>query len=228
MRALLLEDDFSTCFVIANQLELLGYSVDKCFDGECAMNAVFAKKHDVYILDLMVPNVNGYEVLEYIANTHPSAATIVISTHIEIEYLKKAFQAGCSDYLKKPFEMEELLLRIKNVVRLTGSSTNTEIINLSQGYTYSLTSSELCYYDEPIELTKIESMVLRILVMKLGSVVASEEIKTYVWDNEEISPVTIRYWIYRLIKKFKRGMIINIRGVGYRFRKLDTSDEMIF
>ncbi|MBN2895803.1 MAG: response regulator transcription factor [Campylobacterales bacterium] len=228
MRALLLEDDFNTSFVIAARLETMGYSVDKCFDGECAMNAVYAKQYDVYILDLMVPNVDGYEVLEYIVSSNPLAATIVISTHIEIEYLKKAFQKGCSDYLKKPFEMEELLLRIRNVVRLTGSKTNTEIINLSQGYSYSLPKNELYYYDELIELTKIESMLLRILILNLGSVVSNEEIKNYVWDDEEISPLTIRYWIYRLIKKFKPGMIVNIRGIGYRLRKLDTGDDTKF
>lgn len=225
MRVLLLEDDFSTCYAIVNELEQLGFIVDQCFDGECAMNAIYAKQHDIYILDINVPNIDGYEVLKYILNKHPNAATIMISTHIEIEYLKKAFAIGCNDYLKKPFEMEELLLRIKNIVRLSNTQSNKDEVNLSQGYTYSLLTSELFYYDSNIQLTKIESLLLRILVQNLGNIVSSESIKNYVWDNEEISPVTIRYWIYRLIKKFKSGMIVNARGEGYRLRKLDTSAD---
>ncbi len=226
MRALVLEDDFSTCYAIVNEVEQLGFIVDKCFDGECAMNAIYTKQHDIYILDINVPNIDGYEVLEYILKKYPNAATIMISTHIEIEYLKKAFDVGCNDYLKKPFEMEELLLRIKNIVRLANAQGNKDIVNLSQGYTYSLITSELFYYDSNIELTKIESLLLRILVQNLGKIVSSESIKNYIWDNEEISPVTIRYWIYRLIKKFKSGMIVNARGEGYRLRKLDTSEEI--
>ncbi len=226
MRALVLEDDFSTSYAIVSELERLEFIVDQCFDGECALNAIYAKEHDIYILDINVPNLDGYEVLKYIISKHPNAATIMISTHVEIEFLKKAFTVGCNDYLKKPFEMEELLLRIKNIVRLNNTQGNKEILNLSQGYTYSLTASELFYHGLPIELTKIESLLLRILVQNIGNIVSSERIKNYVWDNEEISPVTIRYWIYRLIKKFKSGMIVNARGEGYRLRKLDTSEDI--
>lgn len=221
MKALVLEDDFSTCYAIVSEIEKLGFIVDKCFDGDCALNNIYSKLYDIYILDINVPNIDGLEVLKYVLNSHPNAATIIISTHVEIAYLQKAFDIGCNDYLKKPFEMEELLLRVQNLIRLSNPQNNSSIINLSQGYTYCLIKNELFYYEANIKLTKVESLLLRILVQNIGNTVSLESIKNYVWDNQEVSPVTIRYWIYRLVKKLKSGMIINVRGEGYRLRKLD-------
>lgn len=221
MKALVLEDDFSTCYAIVSEIEKLGFIVDKCFDGDCALNNIYSKLYDIYILDINVPNIDGLEVLKYVLNSHPNATTIIISTHVEIAYLQKAFDIGCNDYLKKPFEMEELLLRVQNLIRLSNPQNNSSIINLSQGYTYCLIKNELFYYEANIKLTKVESLLLRILVQNIGNTVSLESIKNYVWDNQEVSPVTIRYWIYRLVKKLKSGMIINVRGEGYRLRKLD-------
>jgi DNA-binding response OmpR family regulator len=223
MRALLLEDDYYSNSVIANELVQLGFFVDQCYDGESAMDSVYNQQHDFYILDINVPHFNGYEVLKYIQERYPKAPTIMISTHVEMEYIKKAFSMGCHDYMKKPFELEELILRVKNILRLTNCNRNENILNLSHGYTYSLVSSELFYHDLAVELTRIESLLLRILIQNIGNVVSIDVIKNYVWENEEIAPATMRYWVHRLIKKLKNGMIVNTRGVGYRLRKLDRS-----
>ncbi|MDD5400003.1 MAG: response regulator transcription factor [Sulfurimonas sp.] len=221
MKVLLLEDDFSTNAAIVHELEAFGFIVDSCLDGECAMDMVHQKQHDLYVLDINVPNFDGYEVLEFIIERYPNALTIMISTHIEIEYLKKAFILGSNDFLKKPFEIEELLLRIRNIMRLANPQGNKEVIDLSQGYTYSLLTGELLYYDLCVKLTKKESLLLRLLVQNLGNIVSFENIKNYVWDNEEeVSLITVRYWICALIKKLKNGMIVNVRGDGYRLRKL--------
>lgn len=220
MKVLLLEDDFSTNAAIVQELEVFGFIVDSCLDGECAMDMVHQRQHDLYVLDINVPNFNGYEVLKFIVETYPNALTIMISTHIEIEYLKKAFTLGSNDFLKKPFEMEELLLRIKNIMKLANPQGNREMVDLSQGFTYSLLSGELFYHDLAVKLTKKESLLLRILAQSLGNVVSFEKIQNYVWDDEEVSAITIRYWVCALIKKLKNGMIVNVRGEGYRLRKL--------
>lgn len=224
MRALLLEDDYYSNTVIANELVQLGFFVDQCYDGECAMDKIYNQQHDLYILDINVPYFDGYEVLEYIREHFPLTPTIMITTYADIAYIKKAFAMGCHDYMKKPFEMEELILRIKNILRLSTRDLNTDIVNLSQGYTYSLSSSELFYHGIAVELTRIESLLVRILINNLGNIVHIDVIKNYVWGNEEIASATIRYWIHRLIKKLKNGMIVNTRGVGYRLRKLDRSE----
>jgi DNA-binding response OmpR family regulator len=220
MKVLLLEDDFSTNSAMVHELEAFGFIVDSCLEGESALDMVYEKQHDLYVLDINVPNFDGYEVLKFIIETYPNALTIMISTHIEIEYLKKAFALGSNDFLKKPFEMEELLLRIRNIMRLANPQGNKEMINLSQGFTYSLLTDELFYHDLAVKLTKKESLLLRILVQNLGSVVNFENIKNYVWDNEEVSSITIRYWVCALMKKLKSGMVVNVRGEGYRLRKL--------
>lgn len=220
MRALLLEDDFSTSSAIVNEFEAFGFMVDAYQDGEAAMDGIYEKQHDFYILDINVPNFDGYEVLVFIMQKYPNAPIIMISTHIEMEYLKKAFDFGSNDFLKKPFEMEELILRIKNMMRLSNPQGKKDTVDLSQGYYYSLVRGELFYYELNVELTKKESLLLRILAQNIGNVVSLESIKSYVWDDEEISLVTIRYWIHTLMKKLKSGMIVNVRGEGYRLRKL--------
>lgn len=225
MRALLVEDDYAFNTLITEELKRLGFSVDSCFEGECGMNTVYTKQHDLYLIDINVPAFNGFEVLKYIRECYPNTPAIIITTHSEIEYLKKAFALGCYDYLKKPFDMEELILRIHNALRLSNPQYKNDTIPLSQGYTYSLITSELFYHDFPIELTRIESLLLRILIQNIGNVVSSDTIQDYVWDNQEIAPSTMRYWIHRLMKKLKSGMIVNVRGIGYRLRKLDKSKD---
>jgi two-component system, OmpR family, response regulator QseB len=224
MRALLLEDDYAFNTLITEELIRFGFSVDSCFEGECAMHAVYTKQHDLYIIDINVPTINGFEVLKYIRERYVNTPVIIITTHTEIEYLKKAFALGCHDYLRKPFDMEELIVRIHNALRLSNPEQRDDILILSQGYTYSLITSELYYHDTPIELTRIESLLLRILILNIGNVVSSDTIQDYVWENEEIAPSTMRYWIHRLMKKLKSGMIVNVRGVGYRLRKLDKNE----
>lgn len=226
MRALILEDDYAFNTLIADELTRLGFSVEPCFEGECAMNAVYTKQHDLYLIDINVPAFNGFEVLEYIRERYMNTPVIMITTHSEIEFLKKAFALGCHDYLKKPFDMEELIVRVHNALRLSNPERKNDTLPLTQGYTYSLISGELYYHDSPVELTRIESLLLRILIQNIGHVVSSDAIQDYVWNNEEIAPSTMRYWIHRLMKKLKSGMIVNVRGVGYRLRKLDKSEEI--
>ncbi|ADR34442.1 two component transcriptional regulator, winged helix family [Sulfuricurvum kujiense DSM 16994] len=220
MRALLLEDDYAFNTLIAEELIRLGFSVDSCFEGECAINAVYTQQHDLYIIDINVPSFNGFEVLTYIRERYANTPALIITTHSEIEYLKKGFALGCHDYLKKPFEMEELMIRIHNALRLSNPQQRDDRLALSQGYTYSLITGELYYHDILVELTRIESLLLRVLIQNIGNVVGSDTIQNYVWNNEEISPSTMRYWVHRLMKKLKSGMIVNVRGVGYRLRKL--------
>lgn len=220
MRALVLEDDYICNRVISDELQRLGFSVETFFDGEAAVDAIHQRHHDFYLIDINVPNVNGYEVLCYIRERYPQTPAVVISTHAEIQYLKKAFEAGCHDYLKKPFELEELGLRVYNALRLSRTGQGSDTIDLSQGYSYSVVSGELFFHENLVELTRIEMLLLRILVHNIGTIVSSDRMREYVWDDKEISPATIRYWVHRLIKKLKNGMIVNVRGMGYRLRKV--------
>ncbi len=220
MRALVLEDDYICNRVISDELQRLGFIVDRFCEGEAAVDAVHKRQHDFYLIDINVPNLNGYEVLRYIRERYPQTPALVISTNAEIEYLKKAFEAGCHDYLKKPFELEELVLRVYNALRLSRTGHNSDIMDLSQGYSYSVVSGELFFHGNLVELTRIEMLLLRILVHNIGTIVTSDMMREYVWDDKEISPATIRYWVHRLIKKLKNGMIVNVRGMGYRLRKV--------
>jgi DNA-binding response OmpR family regulator len=220
LRALVLEDDYVCSRVISEELQRVGFIVEKYHDGEAAVDAIYKRQHDFYLLDINVPNINGYEVLRYIRERYPATPAIIITTNADIAYLKKGFEIGCHDFLKKPFELDELILRIFNTLRLSRVTQGSELMDLTQGYSYSAVSGELFYHGNLVELTRIEMLLLRILVHNIGNVVTSEMLLNYVWDDKEVAASTIRYWVHRVIKKFKNGMIVNVRGVGYRFRKM--------
>jgi DNA-binding response OmpR family regulator len=220
LRALVLEDDYVCNRVIAEELQRVGFIVEKYYDGEAAVDAIYKRQHDFYLLDINVPNINGYEVLRYIRERYPSTPAIIITTNAEISYLKKGFEIGCHDFLKKPFELDELILRIFNTLRLSRVTQGSELMDLSQGYSYSVVSGELFFHGNFVELTRVEMLLLRILLHNIGNVVTTDMLRDYVWDDKEIAPSTIRYWVHRVMKKFKNGMIVNVRGMGYRFRRI--------
>ena len=112
MKIFLLEDDYSLNEAIKEILELEKHTVDNFYDGEIAFDNILNNNYDLYILDINVPNIDGLEVLEKIKSISLILNVIIISANINIDLIKKAYLLGCDDYLKKPFDLEELALKI--------------------------------------------------------------------------------------------------------------------
>lgn len=111
MKIFLLEDDYSLNEAITEIIELESYIVDCFYDGEIAFNSI-SNEYDLYILDINIPNINGLDILEKIKEININSKVIIISANINIELIKEAYLLGCDDYLKKPFDTEELILKI--------------------------------------------------------------------------------------------------------------------
>jgi DNA-binding response OmpR family regulator len=112
MKIFLLEDDYSLNEAIKEILELENHIVDNFYDGEIAFDNILNNNYDLYILDVNVPNIDGLEVLEKIKSISLNLNVIIISANINIDLIKKAYLLGCDDYLKKPFDLEELILML--------------------------------------------------------------------------------------------------------------------
>jgi DNA-binding response OmpR family regulator len=221
MKIFLLEDDYSLNQVIKSSLEDHGYFVTSCLDGYEGVSQVLNHTFDIYILDINVPGFDGHQVLEIIRKEHKLLPVIIISAAMDIENIKKAYDLGCNDYLKKPFDFEELFLHVSYIVKtIYHENSKNNIIDLGYGFEYNLEGQTLSKHSHQIELTQNEKLLLDILLKNRGITVSIESIHNYVWGDKDIEAVSMRSLIHKLQKKLRNGMIINIRGIGYKLLKI--------
>lgn len=218
MKIFLLEDDFSLNKIIKQSLENRGFIVTSVNNGYDAATTILDNPFDLYILDLNVSGFNGHEILKIIKDKDVTSSVIMISAEIDIENIKKSYEFGCSDYLKKPFDFEELFLRIK--YHLKHNTTNDEneefSVNLGSEYSYDLIHQQLFKHGHEIELSSKEKLLMTLLVKNINKTVTLEMIHEYVWESKDLESVSMRSIIHKLRTKLKSGMLVNLRGVGYK------------
>jgi DNA-binding response OmpR family regulator len=220
MKIFLLEDDFALNKIIKISLQNRGFFVDSYTDGYKAVDAILNSKHDLYILDLNVLGFDGHKVLEFIRKDDLEVPIIMISAEIDIENIKKSYSLGCNDYIKKPFDFEELYLRIQYHLSHIKKDENSDlIVDLGYDFSFNLIEQTLHKSKHEIELTSKEKLLLTLLVKNINNTVTNEMIHEYVWDSKEMEAVSMRTIVHKLKKKLKNGMIINLRGVGYKLIK---------
>ena len=220
MKIFLLEDDFALNKIIKLSLQNRGFFVDSFSDGYKAVDVILNSKYDLYILDLNVLGFDGHKVLEFIRKDDLTVPIIMISAEIDIENIKKSYTLGCNDYIKKPFDFEELFLRIQyHLSHIKKDEKQDFIIDLGYDFSFNLFEQTLFKSNFEIELTIKEKLLLSLLVKNINNTVTNEMIHEYVWDSKEMEAVSMRTIVHKLKKKLKNGMIINLRGVGYKLIK---------
>jgi DNA-binding response OmpR family regulator len=212
MRILLLEDEYSLRISIEEFLEDLGYEVDGFMNGEEAYSAIYEKYYDLLLLDINVPLLSGFELLQKLRAEGNKTSAIFLTSMVDLENLKEGYKRGCCDYIRKPFNLEELELRISQVFsKIYEDGDNVE---LCCDISYDLTASKLTYKDEEIVLRKTEKDILEVLIKHKNIVVSTEMLQDEVW-GEYVEPATIRVQLNNLRKKLPEGVIQNRRGLGY-------------
>jgi len=228
MKVLLLEDDYSLNKVIKQSLEKAGFFVDEYFNGSEAISRILNSIYDIYILDINVPTFDGHKILELIRNEKGDTPVIMISASSDIQSIQKAYNLGCNDYLKKPFDLEELFLRINYLIKNSQHFDNdTQQVQLGHGYIFCNDSQKLFKFNHEITLTHKETLLLSLLVQQINKTVQIDMIHEYVWDGKELEAVSMRSVVHKLQKKLKNSMIVNIRGVGYKLIKNTKDKDLI-
>lgn len=217
MKILLLEDEVMLNESICEYLESDGHQIESFFDGIDALKAIKENSYDLLILDITVPGLDGLSFLEHIHALKIHVPAIYISALVDIEDISKAYDLGCNDYLKKPFHLKELLLRVNRVKLLV--NTPRVHLRLSKNYSYDQEHSRLLFNQEPQILTKRQSQIIDILSRNRGRIVDFEQFQSYVWSEQMVDNATIRAEINRLKKNLKEDFIINVRGMGYMIDK---------
>jgi len=210
MKILLLEDNNRLNNSIVKRLEIKGYKVDSFIDGHEALNNVF-DGYDCFILDINVPSIDGINILKEIRENDKNIPILIISSSIDLDTIKNAYGYGCNDFLKKPFFIDELEVKIEKLCQL-----DTEIITLEDGFSYDMEKREL-YKKELVKLTKKESLLLHQLITHKNKVLSYDHILNYVWEGDIATTDSIRTLVMRLRKKIPKNSLETIVDFGYKF-----------
>ncbi len=219
MKILLLEDDEILNEIIESFLLDIGYQVSCAFDGDEAESLLYSEAFDLLLFDVNVPSINGFELLKNLRANNIFTPTIFITSLSDTEDLKNGFLSGCDDYIKKPFEFDELKLRIENIKRLYKiEQSKTEKIGTN--IIYNFNKLILTNQDKAYTLSKKESKILEYFLKTKGRAVSLEELGSNIWAYEEIpTNSTIRTYIKNLRKMLDDKCITTIKGVGYIFNE---------
>ncbi len=208
MKLMLVEDEYLLNKTIKTYLKSRGFEVESFLDGLAAIDSI-GFGYDLFIIDIDIPQVNGIDILERIRTLYPTVPVIMISATINMGMITKAYTKGCSDYLKKPFDIKELELKIMAFTRSVGKE-----VELGPDLYYNKQAHQLRYKHELIVLTSKEHVLLHLLLDNCGRIVLHEQIETAVWGSNTDS-AHLRQLVNRLRKKLPVDVIENRIGEGY-------------
>jgi Response regulators consisting of a CheY-like receiver domain and a winged-helix DNA-binding domain len=212
MKVLLVEDDRLLGDSLTEYLQSEGFITDWVYDPREVMDLLEVSRYDVIVLDLMMPHIGGEELIKAIREKDKETPILVLTAKQRLEDKRTCFELGADDYLTKPFEMEELVLRLKALYRRKNPQDVVVIDEV-----------EVCFSKEmvkvkgkPISLSKKDWLVLKFLVENRGRFVSHEEILNYVWGDEPVGEDVVRAHIKNLRKLLPEGFIKTMKGRGYR------------
>ena len=218
MRILIAEDDVDISKALVTILEKNNYSVNAVYNGEDAYEYACSGNYDGMILDIMMPKMDGIEVLTMLRKEKNTIPTLILTAKAEIDDKVTGLDAGADDYLVKPFAMKELLARVRAILRRQDGFQPDELE--IGGMKLNKTTFELIYKDNTIRLMGKEFQMLEMLMKFPGKVVTSEEFMEHIWGWDSDVEVSI-VWVYISNLRKKITMIEApieikaVRGVGY-------------
>jgi DNA-binding response OmpR family regulator len=218
MKILLLEDDLILNEIIEEFLQSLDYDVTIAYDGTKATELIYDNNFDLLILDVNVPNINGFEFLKSLRDEQITTPAIFITSLDTIEDVEEGFNSGCDDYLKKPFELRELELRINNIKRLL--HLEEDEITIDENIKFNTKLNYITYDSIKTKLPLKEAQILKYLLMNKNRCISQDELSSNIWSYETVpTSSTIRTYIKNIRKIIGEDYIETIKGVGYRFNK---------
>ncbi len=225
MRVLVVEDEKDLNRVITKKLKIEGYSVDSCYDGEEAVYYISMTAYDVIILDIMLPKKNGYEVLSDIRKKGFTTPVLFLTAKDALEDRVKGLDLGADDFLIKPFHFEELMARLRVMVRRNhgGVSNQLKVADLI----LNCDTHQVKRKGKVIELSGKEFAILEYLMQNTGIVLSRERLEEHIWNYDyqgasNMIDVYIRYLRIKIDKEYDTKLIHTVRGVGYVLKEKET------
>ena len=219
MRMLVVEDEKDLNSIICSKLVKEGYNVDACYDGQAALDFIEMTEYDGVIMDIMIPHVNGMEVLKTIRANNQQVPVLFLTAKGETQDIVRGLDAGASDYMTKPFEFPEFLARLRGMLRTQGV-VNENVIACGS-LVVDMNNHKAVRDGRNIDLTVREYAILEYLARNRNIVVTREQIRANIWNidddvNSNVVDVYIRYLRRKIDDKYDDKLIQTIRGVGYK------------
>jgi len=213
IKILLLEDDLLFGETVVDLLEDEGYEVSHSTNGQDALDAIYEDKFDLYLLDINVPLINGLSLLKELREAEDATPAIFLTSRKDRESLEEGFVNGGDDYITKPFDMDEMLLRVKAVLRRSRKVESKRIGDFS----YDEVHKTIYYKDETLLLSQKEYGLLLLFLKHYNEVLPKELIIDTLWSSAEGgSDGALRVYINRLKQLLPTLTIENVRGIGYK------------
>ncbi|CAA6799447.1 MAG: Unknown protein, partial [uncultured Sulfurovum sp.] len=186
------------------------------YDGDTALEKVEDEKFNLLIFDSNVPGVTGLNLIKELRSYNDTTPIIMITAYQDTVHLKKAFTHGCNDYIKKPFELDELDMRIDNITRTFNIEQN-QLIEVGNAILFDALNNQITKENKTFSLAKKESELLNYLATNKTRTVSKEELTQNLWTYETMpSDATLRVYIRNLRALIGKDSIETIRGMGYR------------
>lgn len=218
-KVLVVEDETDLTLIVADTLCGLGYYVFTAADGVEGLEKFKSDGADIIVADVMMPRMDGFTMAKEIRKLSPSVPLLFLTAKSAVEDVEEGFEIGANDYLKKPFELRELTVRIKSLLRRYGVNLNEDIRYAIGAYMFNVTTQTLSIGDKSAELSHFEAKILERLASNIGNTVDASELMIALWQRDEQSN---RNSLHGYIHKLRRVLrhdsaisIINHRGFGY-------------
>ena len=214
-KILVLEDDELFLETLEDFLSDEGFIVETATNGEKVTELCYENSYDLYLFDINVPKLNGIDLLKELRKNNDNTSTIYLTSYKDKEMLTKGFTSGCDDYLKKPVDLDELLLRIQSLLKRSGKSFSE--IKLSSELIFEPKSRRVLKNGEDLYIANKVIDLLELFLERKDSIITKEMIIDKLWAfQDDYSEGSIRVYINNLKKLIGKDRIKNIKGVGYK------------
>lgn len=228
MKLLVIEDEVKASEYLQKGLSESGYIVDLCHDGVDGLYHATTELYDLIILDIMLPKLNGWQVLQTLRSSEITTPIIMLTAKDQIDDRVKGFELGANDYLVKPYAFAELLARVQNALRqnkpkLSSGKTSNAIIIAD--LELDLLKRTATRRGKSIPLTAKEFLLLELFMRKTGQVLSRTTIASLVWDmnfdsDTNVIDVAVKRLRSKVDKPYDKNLIHTIRGMGYKFEAI--------
>jgi len=216
-RIFLLEDDLQLHSTVKQFLEHLDYEVLSAYDAHEAKDLLYEKRVDLMLLDVKVPYQNGFDLLHDLREEGNQTSAIFITSLHTVEDLTRGFDAGCDDYIRKPFALKELQMRIEANLK-KGFQTYDKMVNIGKDKKFNINEYQLIIADVTIPLKQKESRLLAYFLSHPNEILTYEVLYRELWEyDEEPNPASMRTYIHTLRTHLGKARIETIKNRGYRY-----------
>ena len=225
-KILLVEDDSTLSFIVQDALTREGFDVVCASNGEFGLKLFKEAEPDIIVADVMMPKMDGFEMVRLIRLTAPAVPVLFLTARTALDDVVKGFELGANDYIRKPFQILELVVRIKALLKRNSHGITEDTNLIIADCSLDFASQRLVIGEETIELTHTEAVIVDELFRHPNEVVEAKTLMYRIWQNDDYNNLNrLHGFIYKLRKYLSKSTslaLLNVRGIGY---KLATSKQ---